>query len=536
MRRGVPVVFAVSATSVVLALSAPMAAAQEPTARTQATAPHAVGDAATGLAVVRLLPNTNGDTGTGRLGNAPGAELTLGLAAASANTEATSSPDRAVAQASPGGVVLAGQSPQTPGTLSQTAPPDNAAPLTSGITPPVTPLDNVIKVGALTGSVHARWNDTAGPCVGRIADAGTELGSLSALSAIPSLPGVTDLTGLLLDKALVEGLKKLGGPLATLGGVLGGLGTTGTAVLNVPDAVSARSTVELVDIPGGTTKAVRSTSTMRIAAVKLLAGSPFEVAIKVVSPPTLQVTSTGDAATSTVIYSAPVLDVAQGGRSLGRLDATNPKLDIPIGIPLPGSTAPAGVGDLPIVGTLLGNGQQVTDAISQGLQKLDLGVLRLSVATLSQQGSAMTTPFAGHQLGATARMLDLQVLPTSSLGLPGLPSALAQVALGEQTARAYAPTGGVVCGTAAQTPQTPPTPSPKPAPPLAYTNAAYQSVPMFWTGTTLLLVGVVLVAALPTRRVRPAGTTSDTPDDTTEDTTDTAPEVPTDEPDGIPPG
>lgn len=527
MRRGLPVVFAVSATSVVLALSAPMAAAHS-APQVRAAAPHAVGDAATGLAVVRLLPNTNGDTGTGRLGNAPGVELTLGLAAASANTEATSSFDRAVAQASPGGVVLAGQSPQTPGTLSQTAPPDNATPLRSGITPPVTPLDNVIKVGALTGSVHARWSDTAGPCVGRISDAGTELGNLSALSAIPSLPGVTDLTGLLLDKALVEGLKKLGGPLATLGGVLGGLGTTGTAVLSVPDAVGARSTVELVDIPGAATKAVRSTSTMRVAVVKLLAGSPFEVVINVVSPPTLQVTSTGDGATSTVVYAAPVLDVVQGGRSLGRLDAANPKLDIPIGIPLPGSTAPAGVGNLPIVGTLLGNGQQVTDAVSQGLQKLDLGVLRLSVATMSQQGSAMTKPFAGHQLGATARMLDLQVLPTSSLGLPGLPSALAQVALGEQTARAYAPTGGVVCGTAAQTPNTPPAPNPKPAPPLAYTNAAYQSVPMFWTGTALLLTGVVMVAALPARRVRPAGDT--------EEPTDTAPEVPTDEPDDTPPG
>lgn len=529
MRRGVPVVFAVSAASVVLALSAPTAVAQE-SARTQVAAPRAVGDAATGLAIVRLLPNANGDTGTGRLGNAPGAELTLGLAAASANTEATKSFDRAVAQASPGGITLAGQSPQTPGTLSQTAPPDNAAPLASGITPPVTPLDNVIKVGLLNGSVHARWSDTAGPCVGTISDSTTELSSLFALSAIPSLPSVTDLTGLLLDKALVEGLKKLGGPLATLGGVLGGIGTTGTAVLSVPDAGNARSTVELVAIPGTTTFAVRSTSTVRMTAVKLLAGSPFEVAINVVGPPTLQVTSTGDAATSTVTYTAPVLDVVQGGRSLGRLDAANPKLDIPIGIPLPGSTTPAGVGNLPIIGTLLSNGQQVTDAISQGLQKLDLGVLRLSVATMSRQGSGMTMPFAGYQLGAAARMLDLQVLPTSSLGLPGLPSALAQVALGEQTARAYAPTGGVVCGTAAQTPQTPPAPSPKPAPPLAYTNAAYQSVPMFWTGSALLLMGVVIVAALPARRVRPASTTEDTTPEYT------APEVPTDEPDDTPPG
>jgi hypothetical protein len=282
--------------------------------------------------------------------------------------------------------------------------------------------------------------------------------------------------------------------LSTLGGALSG-GSKPAAdgagsLVSVPNTLSARSVVALVDIPGSPNKAVRSTSTMQVANVKLLAGTPFEIQIRVVSQPTLEVTSTGDEQTSSVRYTAPVLAVEQGGRSLGQLDAAHPSLDVPIGIPL----AP-GAPNLPIVGGLLADGQQATAA----LNRLDLGVIRLGVAQLDQRGVAMTSPFAGFQLGATARMLDLQVLPTQALGLPNLPSALAQVSLGEQVARAYAPTGGVVC-----TEQPAPAPTPKPqgrAPTqLAYTTMAYKTIPLFWTGTAMLLVGVVLVAALP--RVR----------------------------------
>ena len=35
---------------------------------------------------------------------------------------------------------------------------------------------------------------------------------------------------------------------------------------------------------------------------------------------------------------------------------------------------------------------------------------------------------------------------------------------------------------------------PQGMPPLAYTNAAYATIPLFWTGTALLLTGVVVVA------------------------------------------
>jgi hypothetical protein len=435
------------------------------------------------------------------------AELGFGLASAQVNSEAYLSFERSVAQAAPGGIAVQGGSPQAPGALSQTASPDNAEPVHGGLTLPKTPLDTLVRATALQGQVHARWSDTAGPCVGTVSDAATEVASLSLLNAIPTLPSTPDLTGVFdsplepnVDQAIVDGLKRLG-PLSTLGGALSGGAKPAAdgagSLVSVPNTLSARSVVQLVDIPGSANKAVQSTSTMQVANVKLLAGTPFEIQIRVVSQPTLQVTATGDESTSTVRYTAPVLAVEQGGKSLGQLDAANPQLDIPIGIPL----AP-GAPSLPIIGGLLADGQQATAA----LNRLDLGVIRLGVAQLDQRGIAMTSPFKGYQLGATARMLDLQVLPTQALGLPNLPSALAQVALGEQVARAYAPAGGVVCRMSEQA-APPPTPQPQGRTPmeLAYTTMAYKAIPMFWTGTAMLLIGVVLVAALPRLRFAPVG-------------------------------
>jgi hypothetical protein len=492
----------------------------------------AVGDAGTGLGIVRILPNSV-PTKTiqpgleDKLPKQSAAELGFGLASAQVNSEAYLSFERSVAQAAPGGLAVQGGSPQAPGALSQTASPDNAEPVHGGLTLPSTPLDTLIRATALQGQVHARWSDTAGPCVGTISDAATEVASLSLLNAIPTLPSTPDLTGLFdspldatADQAIVDGLKKLG-PLSTLGGALSGgpkPAADGTgSLVSLPNTLSARSVVRLVDIPGSPNKAVQSTSTMQVANVKLLAGTPFEIQIRVVSQPTLQVTSTGDEQTSTVKYTAPVLAVSQGGQSLGQLDAANPNLDIPIGIPL----AP-GAPSLPIIGALLANGQQVTAA----LNRLDLGVIRLGVAQLDQRGMAMTSPFKGYQLGATARMLDLQVLPTQALGLPNLPSALAQVALGEQVARAYAPAGGVVCRTSEQ-PAGPPTPKPQGKAPiqLAYTTMAYKTIPLFWTGTAMLLIGVVLVAAMPRLR-RPLLATDGPDDDASADDADSAAEAP----------
>ncbi len=132
-----------------------------------------------------------------------------------------------VTQANPFGFAVAGRSPQTPGTLVQTAIPDNPQPMNGGLPIPETPL---AKVGLLNGSVHARWDEKLGPCVSPLATARTSLAGLQVLSAVPAevLPAKTSL-------------------------------------VSIPDTFEASSVVRLVDLPGSKNKAVESTSTMRAA-------------------------------------------------------------------------------------------------------------------------------------------------------------------------------------------------------------------------------------------------------------------------------
>lgn len=535
MRRRRPIVMALPAAAVLVALSAaPALAATSPTYPTTpvptnppgeppasvASGPqplgHAVADAATGLAVLRLLPgavpaNSILPGAANELPRQSAAELGFGLSSAQANSESYLNYERAIASSAPAGVAIEGNSPQLPGALTQTALPDNPQAVSGGLNPPSTPLDALLKVGLIDGQVHARWSDTLGPCVGTIADASTSVANISALNVIPSLPSTTDATALKQAlsgsnlapqqlQSLVDSLSKLSGPLSSLGGLLSGGVTTGGAgsLVSLPNTLSSRSTVRLVDMPGTANKAVQAVSTLQVASVRLFAGTAIETDLNVVSQPTLTVTSTGSAATSTITYTAPVIQVVQAGTVLYTLDAAHPTADVPIGIPLNVPSLPK----LPIVGDLLPNGQQLTSSV----RAIDVGVLRLSIAGLDKSAQALTggqngAPFTGYQLGGTARLLDLQVLPTAALGIPNLPTALAEVSLGEQVARAYAPAGGVRCGTT--TAAVPPggnvtTASTTPKQ-LAFTNGAYDTVPLFWLGTGMLLAGVVMVASLPGR-------------------------------------
>ncbi|WP_116204877.1 hypothetical protein [Amycolatopsis circi] len=539
MQRRLPRALALPATAALLLLLAAPAGAQEiPTtpipqpnnpSQPPASAPvgpqplgHAVGDAGTALGVLRLLPNSVTTStilpGFGQsLPKQSALEAGMGLSSASANSEAYLAYEKSIAQSSPFGLAVGGQAPQTPGSLVQTALPDNPKEISGGLNAPSNPLLNL---GLLNGTAHARWSESLGPCVDTIADASTSVASLSLLNVIPTLPQVPLLGngGLNLPQGtqLAQGFDPKSG-LQSLGGLLPGGGQTPAAgtgsLLSLPNTLSSRSQVKLVDIPGSKNKAVQSKSTLQAADINILKGTPLELNLKVASQPTLTVTSTGDAKTSTVDYQAPVITIGAGGKTLYTLDAAHPTKDIPIGLPLSQLSDQFGALDnVPVVGGLVATATKGLQQLGDTTGKvLDLGVLRLSIANLDQKQSEATTPFKGYQLGAAARLLDLQVLPTQKLKalLPqqagdNLPSSLAQLSLGEQVARAYAPTGGVVCGST--TPPAPPQGGAAPAGPvkhLAYTNGAYDTVPLFWSGTAMLLMGVVMVAAFPNRR-RPA--------------------------------
>ncbi|MGW1678456.1 hypothetical protein [Saccharopolyspora sp. NPDC002376] len=228
----------------------------QPPASVSAPAPGTiVADAGTLIGIVRILPNT---VPTGSILGDPDfeeklpkqsvAEAGTGWAIAQANSTAYFAHERSVAEASPFGVSVLGKTPQTPVGLAQAALPDREQPISTSMQPSSSPADQLVKLNGLNGSVHARWDEKAGPYVSPIADARYSMGSASAVNALP------------------EGL--------SLGGLLNGGKPTadGTgSLLRVPDATEAHSNIQLVDVPGQDRKAVQSTSSLQLASVRLFA-------------------------------------------------------------------------------------------------------------------------------------------------------------------------------------------------------------------------------------------------------------------------
>lgn len=460
-----------------------------------------VAGAGTGIGLLRILPGAaEGDSilddpeFDGKIPRQALVGTGMGLAVVQANSEAFLAQERAVAESRPSGFAVKGSAPPPPGSLAQTALPDHEAPKTGGLRPPPSPLGKLLDLGALEGSVHARWDERLGPCVQPIADATTSLADVSAVNVLPSLPsGPEGLSSLLpaggpapgleatTTEALREQLGDMRGPLSRLGGLLGGQAAQGGgtgSMLSVPEAIRAHSDIRLVDVPSQDGKAVRSTSRFRLGSVRLFPGTSQELRVDVVGEPTLTATSTGSPETSTVEYEAPVLRISRGGKEIATLSATNPEVELPVGVPLPDSELDS---DVPLVG----------HPDLPGV--LDIGVLKLSIGELRKDKTA-------NEVSAGARLLDVTLLPGESLGIP---TALARISFGEQFVRAGAPAGGVHCELPAPPPQAapePPAPAGRPVPPLAVTGGAYHAVPLFWTGTLLLLFGATLVAALPRRR------------------------------------
>ncbi|MGH3492741.1 MAG: hypothetical protein ACRDRL_33475 [Sciscionella sp.] len=568
---------------------APANPSQPPASVTQGPHPlgHAIADAGGAIGKLSigsgLIPPSSilGKAAADQSAKQAIAEGGIGLSSAQVNSESYLDYEHSIAQSSPLSFAFEGNSPQTPGTLTQTALPDNPKAVTGGVKLPPSPLDSLLKLSLLPGSAHARYSSTLGPCVAPLSDAETSLANLSLLNL--NVPGAGQLSNLadLLNPSALTKLANSGGSGSSLNptqlkdavsnsgltkmlGLLApGLGTnpapatkTGSnsdelSLLALPDTINSHSSVALVPMKGSKNKAIQTTSTLQVADLQLFKNVPLmEIDIKVVSQPKLVVTSTGSAKTSTVSYTAPVFEVDQNHHKVGMVDARHPFSSLNFGVlPMTGSqanllkgtplasllpsgtTGSGGMTGIPFLGNLssltsqLPTGSPATSMLGSLTNNvIDLGVLKFGFGELSKSSKQMVkgkdnAPYSGYQLGATAKLFDLQVLPASGLDLTGLTklvnangagsgntsatsdsSALLDLSFGEQVGRAYAPTGGVNCGVA--TPATPVATPPKAAaaPPLAYTNAAYDTVPIFWTGTALLLAGVILVAALPRRR------------------------------------
>lgn len=118
-----------------------------------------------------------------------------------------------------------------------------------------------------------------------------------------------------------------------LNGVVPGTSTAVLAVDNAQGAtVSTHSSVELASVSGQSTDGVLSTATTQLTAITLFKGTAEALTINVLAPPTITAEATGQPGGATVTYTEPILQVVQGGKVLGTLDAKDADLTLPLGI------------------------------------------------------------------------------------------------------------------------------------------------------------------------------------------------------------
>lgn len=277
-------------------------------------------------------------------------------------------------------------------TVYQEAPPSNDAPATGG--GPRLDL-GVARAEVAPTSAHARWSESM-RCADATGVAGTSSAAMVDAAVLPSLGG----------RSLVW----------------------------LPDALSSQSEAGLTEQDG--TVASYSTATVSLSEIRLFAGSSSEITVKVISRPSLTVSTTGAPDGTQVRYDSPVLEISGPGIDRQRLDAPGTHLDLVLA-----PSGGLGLTGLPIVGDVLGNllgdtnlsgldasGEMTGPALPTPEQVLDpdrlgglpllrdvlastgdlldlsqLSVLRLSLGDLRKQVDDDT-------VSATAASLRLQVL------------------------------------------------------------------------------------------------------------------------------
>jgi len=223
------------------------------------------------------------------------------------------------------------------------------------------PADPLADATVTTAYANARWAG-ADACV----PVGTDIADGTSTAATANV-----LTGTPLGSAAVSVVNNAGGP------------------------VTSSSTVRMVSIPGQATTAEGVTSTQldQLTGIVLFKGSANELTINVLAPPQITATATGFPGGASVSYTEPILQVIQGGKVIGTLDAKtgNTTLTIP------------------------------------------------ALATLSLGTLAQTVAADGTSASGSASLLSVQV------GIAPLPLNVATIVVAGGSAAASVPAGGVYC-------------------------------------------------------------------------------------------
>ena len=240
----------------------------------------------------------------------------------------------------------------------QAAAPDNSAGVSKSLAS--VPADPLADATITTAFANARW---AGPdsCV----PIGTDIAHGTSTAATANV-----LTGTPLGSAAVSVVNSAGGP------------------------VTSDSAIQMISIPGqSTAEGVESTQLDQLTGIVLFKGSANELTINVLAPPKITATATGFPGGASVSYTEPVLQVIQGGKVIGTLDAktANTTLTVP-------------------------------------------GVATLSLGTLTSSVAANGTSASG-----SANLLTVKV------GIAPLPVTLATIVVAGASAAVNVPAGGVNC-------------------------------------------------------------------------------------------
>lgn len=473
---------ALALTVGLLGASAAPAAAHPAQANAQVDVGAAVGDAGTAAALTRVLPGSIPRTSplpaVAQLESSTRAfEGGVGFSTVSVDTGAELPFERAIAKAGPSGTALNARA-AVPGGVVQTAPPSNPQPSRGTLKHQESPLDLLIRAERQTGQAHARWSTDHGPCVGRVVKATTSTGSIRLGTAIATLP---DIPFSELDR---RG-RMPNGSLATLGQLLG----DSKPLVEVPGTLT---TTSVVDVSG---KEVRATSKVQTDRLEVLG-----MTATVRHAPVLTAHGTGKPDKDRVVNDTPIVDFKRGNRTLFRLDRTRETRDVRIGVITRGRTT------MPVVDGYARHpsGKEIRLSGADRRKVTELFALRLSVGGLTTQSTAVDKPFHGTQITASARLLDVQLLPTKTLtdalkGRYDLPSTLAHYTIGEQVVRAAAPPSGPRCGAPGAGEVT------VAAPPEALAPSSADIIPtrvLLWGGAGLVLLGAYLLAVARPRKRR----------------------------------
>ncbi len=275
---------------------------------------------------------------------------------------------------------------------TQSSPPANASPVSKQLLS--LPANPLLDATLASASAHADFlpNGACLPAGTPISDASSALANASVLNGV--IPGGAGTSLLALDNAQ---------------------GST----------VFTHSTVGLVSESGQSTYGVQSSAITQLTALTLFKGTSNQLTVNVLAPPTVTATATGQPGGASVTYTEPILQIVQGSKVLGTLDAASANTSISLAglgtlslgqltnvVKAPNGTSASGSASL-LTLTLGGSGTPIPATV------VHLAIAPASVSATVPAGgvvctSVITSPTSSHTPVATGPSAPSSGVPSGA--------------------------------------------------------------------------------------------------------------------------